>query len=132
MTKILLIMTDELLARAYKAHLARRGWDVQHSLGARDGLAIARQWKPDAIVIDLLLPGMHGIEVLKWLRDVPWLATVRVVLLVERTVLSDTLREGQLWGVDRHLFKDTCSPSDVADCLTHLAPPSVSTAPSVS
>ena len=126
MPKILLIMTDDLLARAYRAHLARQGWDVQHSAGARDGLATARQWKPDAIVIDLLLPGMHGIEVLKWLRDVPWLATVRVVLLVERTVLPETLREGHLWGADRHLFKDACAPSDVADCLAQLVPPSAS------
>ena len=120
--KILLIIADELLARAYQAHLVRQGWDVQHRPGARDGLATARQWRPDAIVVDLLLPGMHGLDVLKWLRDVPWLATVRVVLLVEKTVLPETLREGQLWGADRHLFKDTCSPSDVADCLAHLVP----------
>ena len=126
MAKILLMMTDELLARAYQAHLARRGWDVQHRLSAREGLAIARQWRPDAIVVDLLLPGMHGIEILKWLRDVPWLATVRVVLLVERTVLPDTLKEGQMWGADRHLFKDACSPADVVDCLTHLVPAPVS------
>lgn len=131
MTKILLIITDELLARAYQVRLARQGWDVQRSTGAREGLATARQWKPDAIVVDLLLPGMHGIEVLKWLRDVPWLATVRVVLLVERTVLPETLREGKLWGADRHLFKDDCSPSDVVDCLAHLAPPSASVPPSL-
>ncbi len=127
-TKVLLIMSDTLLARAYQARLTRTGWDVQHRADPHEALLTARQWKPDAIVVDLILPGIHGIDVLKWLRDVPWLATVRVVLLVERTVLPETLREGQLWGVDRHLFKAACSPADVVECLAHLvvSPASVS------
>ena len=122
MTKVLLIMSDELLARAYQARLTHTGWDVQYRADAHEALLTARHWKPEVIVVDLILPGLHGIEVLKWLRDVPWLATARVVLLVERTVLPDTLREGQMWGVDRHLFKDACSPADVVDCLAHLVP----------
>ena len=130
MTKVLLIMADELMARAYHARLTHTGWDVQARADAHDALLTARQWKPDVIVVDLILPGLHGIDVLKWLRDVPWLATVRVVLLVERTVLPETLREGQLWGADRHLFKDACSPADVVDCLTQLMLPSASALPS--
>ena len=130
MTKVLLIMADELMARAYQARLTHTGWDVQYRADAHEALLTARQWKPEVIVVDLMLPGLHGIEVLKWLRDVPWLATARVVLLVERTVLPETLREGQMWGMDCHLFKDDCSPTDVAECLSHLVRPSTSVSPS--
>ena len=69
------------------------------------------------IILDLTLPGMHGLDVLKMLRDVPWLATVHVVLLIERTLEREILNECLLWGADSYLEKDLCSIDQVA---THL------------
>ena len=117
MAKLLLITHDEVLAKAYRAHLTNAGFDLEHATSGHAGLLKARQWIPDVIVLDLWLPGMHGLDVLKWLRDVPWLLTVHVVLLIERTLEREILQECLLWGADSYLEKDACSIDQVA---THL------------
>ena len=109
MAKLLLITHDELLAKAYCARLAREGFEVERGATGHEGLARLREWIPDLVLLDLTLPGMHGLDVLKWLRDVPWLAKMRVVLLIERTLASDVLHECLLWGAESYLLKDDCS-----------------------
>lgn len=108
--KLLMIMHDDVLAKAYRARLAKLDdLEVDRRATAHDGLARARQWTPDLILLDLALPGLHGLDVLKMLRDVPWLVTVHVVLLIERTLSPEILDECLLWGADSYLQKDTCS-----------------------
>ena len=114
MAKLLLITHDALLTKAYQARLAREGFELDHRASAHDGLIRARQWTPDVIILDLTLPGMHGLDVLKMLRDVPWLATVHVVLLIERALEREILNECLLWGADSYLEKDICSIDHIA------------------
>ena len=109
MAKLLLITPDELLAKAYGARLLREGFEVEHDATGHQGLARSRRWIPDLILLDLILPGMHGLDVLKWFRDVPWLVQVHVVLLIEGTLEHDVLNECLLWGAESYLLKDACS-----------------------
>ncbi len=117
MAKLLLITHDDVLARAYRIHLGRSGFEVEQATTGHEGLLKARQWIPDVIVLDLLLPGMHGLDVLKWLRDVPWLVMVHVVLLIERTVTRGVLEECLLWGAGSYVYKDGVTPQEL---LEHL------------
>ena len=117
MAKLLLISADNLLSTAYRAHLTREGFEVASCSTGHDGLAKARQWTPDLILLDLTLPGMHGLDVLKMLRDVPWLVKVHVTLLIERTLARDTLNECLLWGAGSYLYKDRCS---LQELVSHL------------
>ncbi len=117
MTKLLMMIHDPVLARAYKARFAKAGFEMEHRATAHDGLARARQWTPDIILLDLTLPGIHGLDVLKMLRDVPWLIRVHVVLLIERTLAQNTLDECLLWGADSYLYKDA---TPVDDVVSHL------------
>lgn len=117
MAKLLLVIHDPVLAGAYQARCARAGFDVDRRATGHDGLARARQWTPDLIMLDLALPGLHGLDVLKMLRDVPWLTTVHVVLLIERTLAQDILNECLLWGANSYLYKDATS---VDDAIAHL------------
>lgn len=115
--KILLIIHDEVLATAYRARLARAGFELEHARVAHEGLATARRWKPDLILVDLMLPGLHGLDVLKWLRDVPWLIKIPVVVLIERPLAPEIVDECQVWGADSFLHKDTCSLQELVDHL---------------
>ena len=115
--KLLLISSDDVLARAYSARCVRVGFEVASRRTAHEGLSCARQWVPDLIVLDLTLPGMHGLDVLKLLRDVPWLVKVHVVLLIERTLARDTLNECLLWGAGSYLEKDRCT---LEEAVTHF------------
>ncbi len=115
MTKVLLLIHDGLLAKAYRARLAREGFDANWQATGHEGLAKARMWSPDIIVLDATLPGMTGIDVLKFLRDVPWLVKVPVILLVEHTLSRDTLDKCLLWGAGSYLQKDRCTVEQLAD-----------------
>ena len=117
MAKLLLISHDEVLVKAYRARLRRVGYDIEHRATGHDGLVKARQWSPDLILLDLRLPGMHGLDVLKSIRDVPWLVKVHVVLLIERTLAREVLDECLLWGAGSYLQKDVCSLDEL---VTHL------------
>lgn len=117
MAKCLLISADEMLAPALQARLAKAGLEVDHRSTGHGGLARARQWTPDLIVLDLLLPGLHGLQVLRRMRDVPWLVKIPVVMLIERTCLASTVQECLCWGAASCLEKDRYSLSEL---ITHV------------
>lgn len=117
MAKVLLITHDGLLAKAYRARLTRAGFEVEWGQTGYEGLAKARRGIPDLILLDVTLPGMHGLDVLKWLRDVPWLVTVHVVLLIERTLAREILDQCLLWGAGSSFQKDSGS---LEELVAHL------------
>jgi two-component system alkaline phosphatase synthesis response regulator PhoP len=73
--KILIIEDEEDLVKGLKMNLADEGYEIDYSLNGNNGLAKALKIKPDLILLDIMLPGMDGLEVCKELRrnniDVP-------------------------------------------------------------
>jgi len=135
MTHILLITHDELLAHAYRAHLTKAGFAVMWCRTGREGLARARQSTPDLMLLDAMLPGLHGLDVLKWLREIPRLVPVHVVLLIEQTLAREVLDECILWGAGSYLMKDRCSLEELVAHLRSIpktaTPPTLSAATAV-
>ena len=68
MTKVLLIEDDSETAEEITAELTDRGFDVEWSSNGIDGLDKARSLRPDAMIVDRLLPGMDGLTVIEALR----------------------------------------------------------------
>lgn len=131
MSKVLLITHDDLLAKAYGARLTKVGLQVERRVTGHDGLVSARQQPPQLILLDLALPGMHGLDVVKSLRDVPWLVKVPVVLLIEHTLDPEVVRECFLWGVKSVLEKDLCSVDEIVSHVhALLQPPTQTPSPS--
>jgi len=121
MQRLLLITADAVLACALGARLSKTGYQVEHCTTGRAGLARARQQAPELIVLDLMLPGINGLMVLKSLRDVPWLLKVPVVLLIERTLERETLKECLFWGAAGYLEKDVCPIQEMVSGLETIA-----------
>jgi CheY-like chemotaxis protein len=69
------------------------------------------------ILLDVTLPGLNGLDVLKSLRDVPWLSQTHVVLLLEHTLERSVLDDCLLWGASSFLYKDVCPMDEV---VAHL------------
>jgi CheY-like chemotaxis protein len=122
MATALLITADPVLARAYRARLTRAGCETAVCTTGHEGLAKAHRWSPDVILLDLVMPGMHGLDVLKALRDVPWVIKSHVVVLVDHTLTPETLDECLFWGAGSFLRKDTGSAGDLLDHLTKIFP----------
>src|SRR5260370_6684565 len=68
MTKLLLIEDDSETAEEITAELADRGFEIEWSDNGIEGLDKARSSRPDAMIVDRLLPGMDGLTVIEELR----------------------------------------------------------------
>ncbi|MBI2552802.1 response regulator [Candidatus Uhrbacteria bacterium] len=84
--KILIVEDETLLREIFKTQLAREGFSVFTAADGAAGLAEALARQPDLILLDLLMPKMDGITMLKALRQDQWGARVPVMVL---TNLSD-------------------------------------------
>jgi two-component system OmpR family response regulator len=69
MAKILLIEDDEETAEEIAGELVHRGFEVERAATGTGGLESARTYRPDAMIVDRLLPGMDGLEIIETLRQ---------------------------------------------------------------
>ncbi|HTW58708.1 MAG TPA: response regulator [Terriglobales bacterium] len=81
MTKVLLIEDSKFLRLATERALTRAGYEVSTADDGEVALRVAREKLPDLILLDLLLPKMTGLEVLKALKSDPATAGIAVVVL---------------------------------------------------
>ncbi|MEV0988812.1 response regulator [Streptomyces sp. NPDC049949] len=89
MTRVLVVEDDPQLVRALKINLQARKFDVDEASTGRSALRLAAARKPDVIILDLGLPDMDGIEVIKGVRD--W-SRVPIVVLSARHTSEDKIR----------------------------------------
>jgi two-component system, OmpR family, response regulator len=102
MTKVLLIEDDSETAEVITAELSDRGFEVEWSANGIEGLDKARSLRPDAMIVDRLLPGMDGLTVIEALRK----DQVRTPVLVLSALgaVDDRVR-GLRMGGDDYLTK---------------------------
>ena len=67
--KILLVEDDDALANVYLMRLQAEGFDVRRVANGEDALAAAREYKPNLILLDAMMPKISGFDVLDILRN---------------------------------------------------------------
>ncbi len=89
--KALVVEDDDDVRTLLCTHLARRGWDVRSAASGEDGLELAAAHHPEIAIIDVVLPGMDGIAVVRALRAGEGTAGCRIVMtsMLERDDLED-------------------------------------------
>ena len=102
LARILVIEDNEDLAFGLRNNLEIEGYDVEFATDGRSGLNRAREFQPDLIVLDLMLPSLDGYRVLRELRQDG--NTVPVVILTARTEEADKIRGFRL-GADDYVTK---------------------------
>ena len=101
MTKILVIDDEPSIINLVSAYLKPEGYEVFTAADGNAGLKAARAFKPDLIILDLMLPGMDGIELLTRLRRE---SDVYVIMLTARTEETDKII-GLSVGADDYVTK---------------------------
>lgn len=114
--RILLIEDEGNILEAIGFILSRAGWEVQgHGNGATALEAVARL-RPDMVVLDVMLPGCSGLDILRALRDGPDTASLPILMLTAKGQAKD--RDTALGlGADAYLTK----PFSNADLLATVA-----------
>ena len=126
MTHRILVVDDEPDITALVAyHLAKKGYRVSTANSGPEALKAASKERPDLVVLDLMLPGQSGFEVLDQLRQNPEITDVGVILLTARKEEEDRVKGLEL-GADDYLVKPF-SPDElvlrVAAVLRRMAAP---------
>jgi CheY-like chemotaxis protein len=78
---ILLIDDESLVRNLYKIKLEMSEFEVQTASDGLDGLEKARKLKPDLILLDIIMPRLNGLEVLREIKNDPQLKGIPVVML---------------------------------------------------
>lgn len=112
--RILLVEDDDSLANVYITRLQAEGFDARRVADGEEALANARAYKPDLVVLDVMMPKVSGFDVLDILRNTPETANLKVIMLTALSQESDRERAKQL-GADDYLVKSQVVISDVMD-----------------
>jgi len=83
---VVAIDDDPLAIELVRASLEPEGWTVLGAATGQEGLALIRERKPSAVLLDLLMPGMDGFEVVEALRADPDTKSVPVVILTSKSM----------------------------------------------
>jgi DNA-binding response OmpR family regulator len=110
--RILLVEDDKGLGAAYQVRLEAEGFDTHWCLNGEAALAAAQKYRPDLILLDLIMPKMSGFEVLDILRRTPETAKIKIIILTALSKPSDIERAKQL-GANDYLVKSQAVISDV-------------------
>jgi DNA-binding response OmpR family regulator len=102
--RILLLEDEPDIREIVEYTLRRDGYQVQTSADGAAGLAAARQSPPDMVILDLMLPGMDGLEVCRRLRAEPSTAGVAIIMVTAKGEESDVVL-GLGLGADDYLPK---------------------------
>ena len=127
MLKTVLVVEDnELNMRLFHDLLETRGYGILQTRDGMEALKLARQHKPDLILMDIQLPEVSGLEVTKWIKDEDALKAIPIIAISSFAMMGDEekFRRG---GCDAYIAK----PISVADFLNTDEHPGPSPLPSV-
>jgi CheY-like chemotaxis protein len=104
MSRILLCDNEQSLRTLMRASLDGLGHEVHEATTGDEGVRLARELHPDLVLLDMMMPGRTGLDVLHELRADPALAEITVVMVTARVQVDD--REAALAaGADGFLSK---------------------------
>lgn len=111
-----LVIDDEInIIEFIKLGLGYEGFQVDSAMDGPQGLAAAQRIAPDIVILDLMLPGMDGLEVCRRLRTNPTTQDVPVLMLTAKDEIQDRVT-GLNTGADDYLVK----PFDFVELLARI------------
>ena len=109
---ILLVEDDEFLAELYATKLHLEGFEVILAADGEKGFKMAKEKKPDLVLLDIILPKMDGFEILKAMKGDKELKNIPVILLTNLSQ-KDEVKRGLDLGANDYLIKAHFMPSEV-------------------
>jgi CheY-like chemotaxis protein len=119
MITVFLVEDDTVVIQVYRAKLLREGFGVEV---AEDGLVAVKMLaavKPDVVVLDLMMPKLNGVDVLKYIRATPALKETPVIIL-SNAHMTKLAQEAAAIGAERAMLKSSCTPRQLIDVINDL------------
>jgi len=116
MKKILIIEDDQIVANIYRNKLSTEGFNVEIAPDGESGLESVRHLRPDAVVLDLMLPKLSGVDLLKQVRAEPQFQQLPVIVF-SNTYLTSMIQDAWKAGATKCLSKASCSPKQFVNVV---------------
>lgn len=114
-----LIADDELrLRKVIALYMSKCGYEIIEAGNGETAIELAKENKPNAIVLDVMMPGMTGIETTKKLREMPEFAKIPIILLTANAS-EDDIKTGLASGADKYITKPF-SPKELVESIDNL------------
>jgi two-component system alkaline phosphatase synthesis response regulator PhoP len=102
--RILAVDDQRHTARLMEYHLKKAGYDVALAYDGEEALAKVGEFRPDLVILDVMMPRMDGFEVLRHMKDDPQTEAIPVIMLTAKSEAEDAL-EGYDSGAQWYLTK---------------------------
>jgi DNA-binding response OmpR family regulator len=116
MKKILIIEDDQIVSNVYRNKLALEGYQAEVALDGETGLKMMRTFQPDAIVLDLMLPKMSGVDVIKEIRGEADFSKLPIIVF-SNTYLTNLIQDAWKAGATKCVSKINCSPKELMELM---------------
>jgi DNA-binding response OmpR family regulator len=110
--KILIIEDDKFLRELISQKLIKEGYDIIEAADGEKGIKSASEDKPDLVLLDLILPGIDGFEVLARLKQS---SSGLPVVILSNLGAKDDIDRGLKMGAEDYLIKAHFTPTEIID-----------------
>lgn len=118
MKKVLIIEDDLVLSDMYKLKLEKEGFEVKQAKDWLEWLVILEDYLPDAILLDIMMPGMDWFETLKSIKNQT--SAKSKIIMFTNIVDKDKIKEAMDYGADDYIVKADTNPSDIIKKINKL------------
>ena len=114
--KVAVIEDDVAIKELYEMKLKIEGFDVRTAENGVRGIEVIEEFKPELILLDIMMPEMTGDDMLELLRTHDWAKEIKVIILtnISKDEAPSKLR---LLSVDRYIVKAHYTPGQVVDIV---------------
>lgn len=110
--RVLLVEDEQQLNDLYKQLLEGDGYEVQSSLNGKEAFDLISDGGYDLVLLDIMLPGMDGLEILENLQKKPAKNPNKSVVLLTNLAENDTIARALKNGVNGYIIKSRYSPEE--------------------
>lgn len=119
MQRAVVVEDDHDIQYLYKLKLEREGFEVSVASNGQEGLEVVKQFRPDIVLLDLMMPIMSGSEMLATMRSEEWGSEARVIVLtnISKDEAPQALR---FLHVDRYIVKAHHTPAQAVNIVREV------------
>lgn len=119
MAKILLVEDEDFIRQLYKRQFEKAGYVIEDFANGKDGVAAGLKNQYDLILLDIMLPDVNGIDILKQIKENQTVGKTPVVMLTNLGQ-DDVIKEGFKFGATGYLIKAAYTPDQVVQEVTNI------------
>lgn len=101
---ILVVDDEPEICTMLAARLVKRGYNVSTAKDGEDGLALIKSEKPDLVLLDVMMPGISGWDVVRALKEDPATQHVKIVMVTAIGAITNEIT-ARMYGADAHMDK---------------------------